>query len=76
MTHMVGEGESVEHVHPERVALILKLLPLNPLFEVHLPHLLSGRMSQTNRAVSEMDNRKGSTTKEQNPNLVTSTYTN
>ena len=53
-THMVGKGESVEHVHPEGVALILKLLPLHPFPECHLLHLLPGRTSQTNQAVSEM----------------------
>ena len=44
-THMVGQREPVEHVHPEREALILYLLSHHPLPVAHLLNLLSTETS-------------------------------
>ena len=44
-THMVGQGEPVEHVHPEREALVLYLLSPHSLPVAHLLNLLSTETS-------------------------------
>ena len=53
---MVGQGEPVEHVHPEREALVLYLLSPHPLPVAHLLNLLStetsGIESRINRVSS------------------------